>query len=198
MQTYVDPAVARQKFDREVADYRKLEDVYLRRGWFLLKAEFPEVFVAFAAPQLEPAPLVLGVLMDFTDYDYQPPSVKIVHPITRAPYKGRELPTRLLRAVVVNNPEIVFPPGVVAMKPQPLMMAHSEDDIPFLCLPGVREYHEHPAHTGDLWALHRKSGEGTLHFLLSQISKYGVEPIDQYTIAINLKITGFNQSTASQ
>lgn len=50
VEALVDPAVSRAKFDRELAQYRALEDDYLRRGWWLLKAEFPEVFAVFASP----------------------------------------------------------------------------------------------------------------------------------------------------
>ena len=195
METYVDPAVSRQKFDRELADYRKLEDDYIRRGWFLLKAEFPKVFVVFVAARLNPACLVLGALLDFTDYDYQPPSVVIVHPITRVPYKFKELPSKMPRMILPPTPPAEAAQGLVVVAPQPLMVAHSPDDVPFLCLPGVREYHNHPAHTGDLWPLHRKSGEGTLHFILSQIYKYGVEAIDSYSVELNVKITGLTQHT---
>jgi hypothetical protein len=28
---------------------------------------------------------------------------------------------------------------------------------PFLCLRGIREYHEHPQHSGDEWLLYRES-----------------------------------------
>jgi hypothetical protein len=196
METYVDPAVSRRKFDRELADYRKLEDEYIRRGWFLLKAEFPEVFVVFAATRLNPACLVFGALLDFTDYDYQPPSVLIVHPFTRVPYKSRDLPNQMMRTTHLQNHPAAAVPGLIAVAPQPLLIAHAPDDVPFLCLPGVREYHNHPAHTGDLWALHRKSGEGTLHFILSQIYKYGVEPIDSYAVA--LQVSGITQSTVPQ
>ena len=198
MEAFVDPAVSRHKFDRELADYRKLEDDYISRGWFLLTAKFPEVFVVFAAARLNPACLAFGVLLDFTDYDYQPPSVRIVHPFTRVPYKFRELPSQLPRAVLAPNPPAEAAHGLIAVSHQMLMVAHTPDEIPFLCLAGVREYHNHPAHTGDLWGLHRKSGKGTLHFILSTIFKYGVEPIDSYSVGINVKITGLNQSVVPE
>src|SRR5206468_200187 len=51
---FVDPEVSRRKFDQEIAEYRRLEPTHLRRGWWLLSAEFPTVLVAFAAPQLRP------------------------------------------------------------------------------------------------------------------------------------------------
>jgi hypothetical protein len=59
-----------------------------------------------------------------------------------------------------------------------MIQAHGPDEVPFLCLPGVRQYHDNPAHTGDSWLLHRRSGEGSLHFLVEQIWKYGVNPVE--------------------
>jgi len=60
---------------------------------------------------------------------------------------------------------------------QPYMQSHDPDEIPFLCLAGVREYHEHPAHSGDVWELYRKSGAGRLVRLLEIVDRYGVAPM---------------------
>lgn len=192
----VDPAVSRAKFDRELAAYRQLEDEYLRRGWWLLKADYPEVFIVFAAARLKPPPVVFGALLDFTNYDLWPPSVGLVDPFTRAPYLGKELPSRLNRRLPGGPPpelmQQVAAQGVVMQGPvQPMMQAYKPDDVPFLCLPGVKQYHDHPAHSGDSWLLHRGQGEGTLHFILEQLYRYGVEPLTGYRLALEVKIAGF-------
>lgn len=194
----VDPAVSRAKFRRELDLYRQLEDQYLRRGWWMLKAEFPEVLVLFGTPNLKPPAVVFGALLDFTNYDLHPPSVRLVDPFTRVAYRGRELPTWLKRRVPAQLPP-GLPPELIAGTPeaeQPLMVFHSPDDIPFLCIPGTREYHDHPAHTGDSWLLHRGKGEGTLHHILDVLYKYGVEPINGYQIAMSLSVSGFRQQGA--
>ena len=67
---------------------------------------------------------------------------------------------------------------------QPYLQAHSPDDIPFLCIAGVREYHEHPAHSGDAWELHRADGAGRLVRLLEIIHRYGVVPIAGYGVQL--------------
>lgn len=198
----VDPAVARAKFERELATYHMLDDEHLRRGWWLLKAEFPEVFVVFATPQTQPATVVLGVVLDFSNYDLWPPSVRLVNPFTRVPYTLNQLPTTLLRRTIVNmQSEAIpgLPPGATPQLVQdtPLMQAHHPDDIPFLCLPGVREYHEHPAHTGDSWLLHRGNGEGTLYFLLEKIYQYGVQPISGLHVRMMPQI-GFARQDAPE
>ncbi len=179
----VDPAVSRAKFDREVSRYRELEDEHIRRGWFLIKAEYPKVFVVFGAPQLQPPALVFGALLDFKDYDLWPPSVKLVDPFTREPYKNKDLPRRLLRQAAMPDDSALAGPFQLVQQ-QDLMVAHDQEDVPFLCIPGVREYHEHPAHSGDSWLLRRGTGEGTLHFLLEQIYKYGIQPIATYNVVM--------------
>jgi hypothetical protein len=71
---------------------------------------------------------------------------------------------------------------------------NSPDDPPFLCLPGIREYHDNPAHSGDSWLLHRASGEGSLAFILDKICSYGVNPIEQYRIELQTVVRGFTAS----
>ncbi len=195
---YVDPQVSRTKFDREIAEYRQVERDYLRRGWLLVRADFPSVLVVLAAPQLTPPAIVTGVAFDYTNYDTQPPSVRLVDPFTTEPYKAKDLPTYLKRAIETDGqpiPGLQLPLGAQArfMAEQPLMQWYGPDDTPFLCLAGVREYHDHPGHSGDAWELHRRSGAGRLVRLLETITKYGVQPISEYRIALQPRVAGFNQ-----
>ena len=203
----VDPAVSKRKFEREISNYRENEVDYRRRGWLLLEATFPRVLVVMATPQLSPPAVVTGVLLDYTDYDLQPPSVRLVDPFTWEPYLPGALPTTLKRSVTAGvagelpagiqlPPGVQVPPGgqIQMMTEQPLMQWHSDDDVPFLCIAGVREYHDHPAHTGDAWLLHRANGAGRLARLLDVIDKYGLKPITQYGIQLVPQITGFRQT----
>lgn len=179
----VDPAVSIEKFRREVAEYRRLEREHLRRGWMMIQAEYPEVFVVFANPTIKPPAVIFGALLDFTNYDLWAPSVTLVNPFTMEPYKARELPVLLFR----RPPAAEIPPHVMAMmqqgvpfeqlmQPTRLLVWYTPEDVPFVCLPGIREYHEHPGHSGDSWLSHRGRGEGTLYFILDQLYKYGVQP----------------------
>lgn len=192
---YVDPAVSRAKFSREIREFRRMEDTYRKRGWFLLKARFPDVLVVLTAPHVTPAAVVTGVTLDYTNYDAAPPSVKLVNPFTLVPYRWRDLPLerQLLRAVG-NSPQEVpgLPRGVVLQQGQPLLVAHGPDDIPFLCVAGTREYHQHPAHSGDAWELHRQAGEGRLVRILEVIHTYGVAPINGFAVALVPQVTGFS------
>jgi hypothetical protein len=186
---YVDPTVSRAKFDREIEEFRALESDYRKRGWLLVRAEFPEVLVVLAAPQVKPPPIVTGVMLNYVNYDAEPPSVRLVNPFTGEPFKAKDLPTQLMRsggqpAALPAIPGLPANAQMVFQALQPLMQAHAPDEIPFLCIAGVREYHQHPAHTGDSWELHRASGAGRLLRLLGEIHKYGVAPITGY--AVNL------------
>lgn len=195
---FVDPYVSRAKFDREIAEYRDLEGDYRRRGWLLVRADFPSALVVLAAPQLNPPAIVTGVAFDYANYDMQPPSVRLVDAFTAQPYMAKDLPTHLKRSVETGGPPIPglqLPLGAQArfIAQQPLMQWYGPDDTPFLCIAGVREYHEHPGHSGDAWELHRRSGAGRLVRLLETISKYGVQPISDYQIALQPRISGFIQ-----
>ena len=193
---FVDPAVSRRKFDREIAEFRSQADEYGRRGWFLAEGEFPHALVILATAKTQPISILCGVWFDYSNYDAAPPSVRLVHPLTREPYKWSEVPTRLLRMPAppdAGEAAQPLPPGVAQalaqgvaqaqlVVPQPLMQAYGDDDIPFLCIAGVREYHEHPAHSGDHWLSHRSSGAGRVIRLVEVISKYGPETIDGFEV----------------
>jgi hypothetical protein len=187
-------SVSQAKFARELAEYRTLETQYRARGWLLLEARFPRVLVAMAAPQLNPAPIVTGVEFDYTNYDAEPPSVRMVNPFTGEPYRMKDLPTPLYRSAG-SAPQISIPglpAGIVRVNQlQTLMVAHGQEETPFLCIAGVREYHNHPAHSGDSWELHRSTGAGRLVRLLDVVHKYGVEPIARYTVQLQPQVTGF-------
>ncbi|MGH7642426.1 MAG: putative metal-binding protein [Candidatus Dormibacteria bacterium] len=183
MPGYVDSAVSQAKFAREVGNYRTLERDYRARGWLLLEARFPHVLVALAALQLRPPSIVTGVELDYTNYDAEPPSVRLVNPFSGVPYLAKDLPTQLLRNVGQLEQLAMGPaPMALRLHVQPLMVSHGPDEVPFLCISGVREYHNHPGHSGDSWELHRTTGAGQLVRILEVIHKYGVEPIARYQV----------------
>jgi hypothetical protein len=190
----LDPEVSKRKFEREIENYRCLENDYIRRGLWMVKAWWPEVFMVFGAPHLTPPAVVFGAVIDFTNYDFWAPSVRLVDPFTRDPYKARNLPSNLVRMTEPFPPQIGLDPQATmlwaAQHSQALMQGQS-DEIPFLCIPGVREYHQHPAHTGNSWLLHRGTGEGTLFFIIDQLWKYGVQGVASYNCQLAISINGF-------
>ena len=188
---YMDPSVSRTKFDREIAEYRAFEADYRTRGWFLVKAEWPVVIVVLASDKTRPPAIVAAVQFDYTNYDAEPPSVCFIDPFSGRVLPFKELPTRLPRGV--PGQELLSPvPGglmVQVMMPQDLMQANSPEDVPFLCVGGVKEYHDHPGHSGDPWEIHRSSGGGRLVRLLEVISKYGLEPVMGFQVNFQPQVT---------
>ena len=188
---YVDPAVSRAKFDREITEYRSIEADYRARGWFLVKVHWPVAVVVLASNKTSPPPIVTAVQFDYANYDAEPPSVRMVDPFSGRLLLSRELPTRLRR--MIPGPELPSPiPGGPKMRQvsvQELMQAHTPEDLPFLCVPGVKEYHDHPGHSGDPWELHRSAGAGRLVHLLGVISKYGLEPVKGFSVNLVPQVT---------
>lgn len=191
VEQFVDPAVSRAKFDAEIAEFRALEPEHRRRGLILLRAEFPTVVVGLVAAHLRPMPLVAGVSLDYTNFDAVPPSVQFVDPLTEEPYPLKAMPLNLMQfrpelvAAVAAAPIV---DGVPQVPFANLLQAETPDAIPFLCIAGVREYHAHPAHTGDAWELHRAAGAGKLYRLIEIIYNLGIK-----TIAYNVGISFVSQ-----
>lgn len=203
----VDPSISRAKFERELDAFWRYKDMYAQRGCFIVSATFPEVRAIFCATKTKPPAVVFGALMCFDNYDFWPPSVKLANPFTFIPYKTNELPTKLPHTLPagaqMNIPDLLgqlgaqLPPGVQVSQVRQVQQVHefvqsfTADGEPFICMPGIREYHNTPAHTGDVWLRHRGKGEGTLDFLLNKLLRYGVEPLSGYQIGLQPVITGF-------
>jgi Predicted metal binding domain len=194
----VDPQVSRRKFERELTNFRRIEDYYLSRGIWLLKAEFPQFFFVLATPNANPKMVPYGILVDFTDYDEHPLSVRFVDPFTRKVLSLKEIPGNLYGNRVTHFPrsrQIISPvDGGMRTEIVPLLQAFGENGVPFICLPGVREYHDNPGHSGDSWFLHRRTGEGTLHFILDNLWKYGVEKVQGPGAQIQIVMSGLLSS----
>ena len=188
---FADPSVSRVKFDREIAEYRALEADYRARGWFLVKAEWPVAVVLLASDKTKPPALVAAVQFDYTNYDAEPPSVRFIDPFSGRVLTFKELPTRLPRGVPGQELASPVPGGhmVQVMMSQDLMQANSPEDAPFLCIAGVKEYHDHPGHSGDPWEMHRSSGGGRLIRLLEVISKYGLEPVKGFHVNLQPQVS---------
>lgn len=175
---FVDPAVSRRKFDREVSAYRANERLHVVRGWWLMYADFPKLLMAFVTPKVKPATITFGALLDFTNFDVWAPSVRIVDPFTEQPYPADQLPVKFLRR----------PPGGDEASPPGSILQYHAPALPFVCLAGVREYHEHPSHSGDHWLLLRGSPRARPFTLLEQLYTYGCEPIDVLQIQVRVAL----------
>jgi hypothetical protein len=96
------------------------------RGWTINSRVFPQLDISFRATGRQE----LRLQLDFDDWNDSPPSVALLAP------DGSPL-ERLPQMRPGNN---IFNAS-----------AHARTRRPFVCMAGVREYHEHPSHTADLW-----------------------------------------------
>lgn len=153
----VDPEVTRLKLQRELELWGENQETYRRRGWLLLGRRELDVDIGFLGrlpigAQAVPA-MTACVRVDFTNYDLWPPSVEFINPFT-----GEYAPPPV--QALVDSDE----------GPRDLVVhSHPETNRPFFCVPGIREYHEHPQHDGDSWLLHRATGEGCLATICDRI-----------------------------
>ncbi len=156
----VEKEVSRLKLRTDV-DLWRANSAHQERGWLLLRHDENSLVVELAflsqiTLSTGSAPISVvacAVRLSYENYDLWPPSLTFIDIVTREPVKPH------VRAFhwVENGPRDV------------LIDAHPATEMPFLCIPGIREYHIHPQHTGDSWLLHRQQGEGRLSTVCERI-----------------------------
>jgi hypothetical protein len=155
--TLLDPQVTQVKLQRELDLWDENYESYSRRGWIMLAREQLSVEVGFLArlPVGEQTITAMPacVRIDFTNYDLWAPSVEFVDPFTR------EFAAPAVQGLMEAE----------AGAQNVLVAGHPQTGRPFFCVPGIREYHEHPQHTGDPWLLHRAGGEGSLATICDRV-----------------------------
>ena len=182
MQQIIDPDVSRLKFAAQVETFRANSDMHARRGCFMYKAEFPCVHLLFCTQNYKPRYCVFAVRIDFTNYDFYPPSIVLIDPVENKELTSAEAPVPFAR-------QIVSPSGQTQI--QRYLQTHGPDKIPFFCVPGVREYHGNPGHSADHWLNHRNTGEGTLNALTDLLFTYGTKGITGPNLELVIKQSGF-------
>jgi hypothetical protein len=153
----IDPEITARKLAAELELWDQNAASYARRGWLMLRREPPIIEVAFLA-RLPVGGTVIPAIpacvhIDYTNYDLWAPSVEFIDPVTRE----------------------YAPPPVQALVEVPggaqnlLIGGHPDTGRAFLCVPGIRQYHTHPQHTGDSWLLHRARREGSLVMICERV-----------------------------
>ncbi len=157
---FVDPDVTRRKVERDLELWEKNSN-HRERGWLLLdyNENVPAIDIGFLARlsinagiTFLPA-MVCAIRLSYENYDLWPPSLTFIDVFSREPTR----------------------PHVRAIAPTPegprdvLIDSHPSTAQPFLCFPGIREYHSHPQHTGDDWLLHRSRQEGSVSIICERI-----------------------------
>lgn len=164
--------VERRIFEREVQSLEREQGRLRALGVWLARVDCPQIDVMLvphaplvlvarvpssrlivAANQpydLRASPLpglagrAFGVRLDLSGYDQRPASVQFFDLPRWTPATAASLPA----AQIAEDP---------ARPMNVLISGHPVTGRPFLCMRGVREYHEHPQHDGDDWALYRPS-----------------------------------------
>ncbi|MHB1863805.1 MAG: putative metal-binding protein [Gemmatimonadaceae bacterium] len=172
----VDPVVSRRKLHRDYERW-KAHSQHAERGWVLLDYNEDALMVELAfltrasisSGSVPLAVVACAVRLSYDNYDIWPPSLTFIDAIGRLP---------------------IALPHVQALQPGPtgpknvLIAAHPETGLPFLCVPGIREYHTHPQHSGDSWLLYRSRGEGSLSTVCDRIWHYMARNVFGFTIQI--------------
>ena len=125
------------------ADTLQLTDTKaLRFRWILHTVAYPIIECSFT----EVNRTTLRVRLDCADWNETPPAIALMDsagaPLECAP----------------ANPTSVFHQG-----------PHPSTGMPFVCMPGTREYHTHSSHTGDTWEPRRTAPNYRLADILMQV-----------------------------
>jgi len=157
----IDRRVERAKFDSELQALQACAPLLEARGCSIAKAEFPTVDVLFT-PRWPPevvvvapdgsrllrqplpgaVPRAFGARIDFSGFDVLALSVSFRNPNSWDP-----LPVGAIGGFHCAPGEL----------PVAVVHPHPKTGLAFLCVQGVREYHEQPIHEGDDWLLYRGS-----------------------------------------
>ena len=173
--TRVDPEVSQLKFEHEIERLADQQSLLQSRGIFLIdRPSYPIVDLLFVPRH----PLRFGTAAQHAGVIALPPGV----PAGAIPLAIAEVPSLAARAFKsrfmlvdydLRAPSLEFlDPWSDNILPYSTMFrafeyekdrkshavlldAHPTTHKPFLCLRGIREYHEHPQHSGDDWLLYR-------------------------------------------
>jgi hypothetical protein len=164
----VDPEVSKLKFEREVSRLAERSSDLHQRGIFVVGTPaFPLVELVFVprhllrvAVAVQQTTIVMApgsfamaevpslaarafkARFDLTDYDRRAPSLEFRDPWTN----DLLLYDTMFRALEYQKERKAH---------LVLLPDHPTTHKPFLCIRGIREYHEHPQHSGDQWFLYR-------------------------------------------
>jgi len=188
---YCDPEVTKIKFDREVTGFRALQNDWRMKGVYLVFESFPILEFIFSTAKVKPPSIVFSVRIDFSNFDAEPASIKFIDPFTRQILKRKDIPINFWQ---YKYPKTINPQAPLELQVQKQdLLQGSPEMIPFFCVNGVKEYHDHPYHSGDSWLLYRNTGIGNLNNLLDQLYNHSIPHINGHMVTLTPAVTGFNQ-----
>jgi hypothetical protein len=143
----MDPAVSKRKFEREIESLRCQASGFVESaGWEVLEATYPILAVVFPHPRTQRR---VGFRFSADDWDEIPPSLVLFDPGS-----GDELSW------------LNWPKGGWSAHE-----SHPGTHKPFLCLPGIREYHTHGSHLGDRWDNLRGRESYRLRYIIHRVQQ---------------------------
>lgn len=170
---FVPTEVTTAKFERQLQRWDDNAEAYRRRGWLMLGGDGMCIDIGFIADvafaQTPLSVITAAIRLDYTNFDAVPPSLTFINPRT-----GDPGPPAVRAADRIEGGEIR----------DALIDGHPETGLPFLCLPGIREYHSHPQHNGDDWLLHRALNEGDLAVICDRVWRRMVRNVLGVRVAV--------------
>lgn len=143
----MDLDVSRRKFARE-CDYllTQARDFVVASGWEALQIEYPVVSAVFVHPR---SGRRVGFRFLCDNWDEMPPALVLFDSETNEELSWAKWPK--------GN--------------WPVGEAHPATSRPFLCLPGIREYHTHSSHLNDTWDNLRGKETYGLRYILYRVQQ---------------------------
>jgi hypothetical protein len=127
------PELSRGLFEEQIQKILRNTDLLLDRGWLFLEWEYPWLAIAVRHRNTRK---IRVFKFKFNDWDDVPPSLKLVDAETGEDLPGNMWPT--------GNQSYWHSGGWISS-------AGITTTLPFMCMPGIREYHTHQSHTSDHW-----------------------------------------------
>ena len=142
----MDIEVSKLKFNQEKELLLgEAKDFVAARGWDIGEFEYPVLAVILPHPK---ANRRLGFRFLCDDWDDQPPSLTLFDPAT---------------------PKEELPWAKWPRAGWEVFERHNNYSKPFLCLPGIREYHSHQDHRNDLWINRRTLESYKLRYIVDRV-----------------------------
>lgn len=146
----MDPDVSKFKYAQEVSIIHNGASAYSTgAGWELGQMNYPLFEVVFTHPTTKRK---VGFRFNVESWDFLPPSLSLFDPESKAELPWEQWPKNVWS---VGHP-------------------HPVTGKPFLCLPGIREYHTHSSHLNDSWENLRSRESYSLRYIIHRVqSRFG-------------------------
>ncbi len=147
----MDTEVSKLKFNQEKEILLgEAKDFVAAQGWEIIEVEYPILAVVLTHATNKRR---LGFRFLCDNWDDQPPSLSLFDPAT----PDQELPWARWPKEGWNVAD-----------------RHANYSKPFLCLPGIREYHSHQNHLKDHWVNYRTKDSYKLRYIVDRVhQKFG-------------------------